>query len=368
MSADLVFSNIVARPMRSLATSLAVGLQVALLLLIVGLADGMIRENSKRMAGVGADIALQPPNSSLLLAASTAAMSVKIVDLVSTIEGVAAVTPIFLQFNTTGGVGLIWGVDLKSFNQVSQGFIYLNGSGFQGGDDVIIDNIYASSGQLRVDDRITLMNHTFRVSGIVENGKGSRIFIPIKTMQNLVGSPRKSTLMLIKCHSQDDIPRVLDKLSKQLKSYPAFDMTQFVSQITLANKEFGPLKYFTRTVVLVAALIGFFIIFLSMYTAISERTREIGILKSLGATRGYVSFIFLKEALVLTGFGFLSGLGLTLGAKLAFKAIFPSIQHYLFPEWVLATGIVALLSASLGALYPAFWAASQDPIETLTYE
>lgn len=354
--------------MRSLATSLAVGLQVALLLLIVGLADGMIRENSKRMAGVGADIALQPPHSSLLLAASTAAMSVKIVDLVSTIEGVAAVTPIFLQFNTSGGVGLVWGIDLKSFNQVSQGFIYLDGSGFQGEDDVIIDNIYARGKHLRVDDRITLMNHTFRVSGIVENGKGSRIFIPIETMQNLVGSPRKSTLMLIKCHSLGDIPKVLGKLSKRLKSYPAFDMSHFVSQITIANRDFGPLKYFTRTVVLVAALIGFFIIFLSMYTAISERTREIGILKSLGATRGYVSFVFLKETLVLTGFGFLGGLGLTLGAKLAFKTIFPSIQHYLFPEWVLATGIVALLSASLGALYPAFWAASQDPIETLTYE
>ena len=110
MSADLVFSNIVARPMRSLATSLAVGLQVALLLLIVGLADGMIRENSKRMAGVGADIALQPPHSSLLLAASTAAMSVKIVDLVSTIEGVAAVTPICDSFGAPIDGSLPFGI------------------------------------------------------------------------------------------------------------------------------------------------------------------------------------------------------------------------------------------------------------------
>ena len=368
MSSGLVFSNLFARPLRSVTTALAIGLEVALILLIVGLSHGMIQETSKRMAGVGADIALQPPNSSVLLAASTAAMSVKIGKFIQNIESVNAVTPIFLQFNTTGGMGLIWGIDLESFNQISQGFIFLSGSGFKKADDVIIDDIYASANNLKMEDKVTLMNHSFRVCGIVENGKGSRIFIPITTMQTLVGSPGKATLMLIKCSSNDKIPNVITNLGKSLKSYPTFEMNEFITQMTDANMDFGPLKYFTRTVISVATLIGFIIIFLSMYTTVTERTHEIGILRSLGANQVYVSFVFLKEAIVLGGIGFLAGVGLTFTGRLIFGFLSPTLHHDLSLGWIVGTGSLALLSASLGALYPSFRAGRQDPLEALAYE
>ena len=367
MGSGLVFSNIFARPLRSITTALAIGLEVALILLIVGLSQGMIEETSKRMEGVGADIALQPPNSSVLLAASTAAMSVKISQLIQNIEGVDAVTPIFLQFNTTGGMGLIWGIDLKSFNQVIRGFIFLSGSNFKKPDDVIIDDIYARANNLKVGDQLNLMNHSFQICGIVENGKGSRVFIPIAKMQELVGSHDKATLMLIKCIANDKIPSVIDKLGKSLKSYPIFDMNEFIAQMTDANKDFGPLKYFTNTVISVATLIGFFIIFLSMYTTVTERIHEIGILRSLGANQLYVSFVFLKEALALGAIGFLLGVGLTFTGRLLFSAISPTLYHDLSVGWIVGTGCLALLSASLGALDPAFRAGCQDPLEALAY-
>ena len=368
MSIQLVISNVVSRPMRSLATSLAVGVEVSLILLLVGLSNGMIRENSKRITGLGADIVLQPPNSSLVLAASTGAMSVKIADLVSEIEEVKAVAPVYLQFNTSGGLGLIWGIDQESFNRITQGFIYIEGKGLESPNEVIIDDIYAQGKDLRLGDDVKLMNHSFRVAGIVEHGKGSRVFIPIRTMQELVGTPGQATMMLIKCHQTSDISKVKVELERLLKSYPAFDMSSFAAQIEAANRDFGPLKYFTRTVVFIATLIGFFIIFLSMYTAITERTHEIGILKSLGAPQGYISFLFLKEALVLGGLGFLLGLGLTFGGRFLFLLLIPTLQHQLPQEWILYTGLLALFSASLGALYPALRAARQDPIEAMAYD
>jgi len=368
VSSQLILSNVVSRPMRSLATALAVGVEVALILLLVGLSTGMIRENSKRMSGVGADIVLQPPNSSLVLAASTGAMSVKIADLVSGIEGVKAVAPVYLQLNTSGGLGLVWGIDQESFNGITQGFVYREGRGFQGPDDVIVDDIYADARELRLGEEITLMNRSFRIAGIVEHGKGSRLFIPLGTMQRLVGTPGQATMMMIKCHDKSDIPGVKAELEGRLKSYPIFDMSSFAAHLEEANRDFGPIKFFTRTVVFIATLIGFFIIFLSMYTAITERTHEIGILKSLGAPQGYISLLFLKEALVLGGLGFVLGLGLTFGGRFFFQLLMPTLQHQLPPEWLLYTGILALFSASLGALYPALRAARQDPIEALAYE
>ncbi len=363
-----MLSNVVSRPMRSLATALAVGVEVALILMLISLSSGMIGENSKRMAGVGADIVLQPPNSSLVLAASTGAMSVKIADLVSGIEKVKAVAPVYLQLNTSGGMGLIWGIDLESFERITQGFIFLEGNGFQGPDDVIIDDIYAHGRELLLGDEVKLMNHSFRVAGIVEHGKGSRVFIPIGTMQDLVGTPGQATMMLIKCHQPSDIPEVKAELERRLKSYPVFDMSSFAAHMETANRDFGPLKFFTNTVVFIATLIGFFIIFLSMYTATTERTHEIGILKSLGAPQGYIALLFLKEALALGGLGFLLGLGLTFGGRFFFQLLMPTLQHQLPPEWLLYTGMLALFSASLGALYPAMRAARQDPIEALAYE
>lgn len=368
MSSQLVLSNVVSRPMRSLATALAVGVEVSLILLLVGLATGMVRESSKRISGVGADIVLQPPNSSLVLAASTGAMSVKIAGLVSGIEGVSAVAPVYLQLNSSGGLGLIWGIDPESFNRISQGFIFLQGNDFQGPNDVIVDDIYAGGRELRLGDELKLMNHSFRVSGIVEHGKGSRVFIPIGTMQKLVGTPGQATMMLIKCHDKSYIPGVKTELEGKLKSYPVFDMSSFADHIEAANQDFGPYRFFRNTVVFIATLIGFFIIFLSMYTATTERTHEIGILRSLGAAQGYISLLFLKEALVLGGLGFLMGLGLTFGGRFLFRLLMPTLQHQLPPEWLLYTGMLALVSASLGALYPALRAARQDPIEALAYE
>ncbi len=368
MSAQLVMSNVRSRPMRSLATALAVGVEVALILLLVSLSSGMLRENSKRISGVGADIVLQPPNSSLVLAASTGAMSVKIADLVSRIEKVKAVAPVYLQLNTSGGLGLVWGIDLESFDRITQGFIYLEGRGFQGPNDVIIDDVYAEGRELRLGDEVKLMNHAFRVAGIVEHGKGSRVFIPIGTMQELVGTPRQATLMLITCHQPSDIPQVTAELERRLKSYPVFDMSSFAAHVEEANRDFGPIKFFTNTVVFIATLIGFFIIFLSMYTATTERTHEIGILKSLGANQGYISLLFLKEALVLGGLGFVLGLGLTFGGRLFFQWLMPTLHHQLPLQWLLFTGFLALFSAGLGAFYPALRAARQDPIEALAYE
>ena len=107
MSQSLVIANLLARPMRTVATVLAVGMEVVLILLVVGLTRGMVNENAKRLEGIGADIVLQPPGSSFMLASSTAAMSEKLAELLARIQGVSAVSPVMVQLNTQGGIGLI---------------------------------------------------------------------------------------------------------------------------------------------------------------------------------------------------------------------------------------------------------------------
>jgi putative ABC transport system permease protein len=354
--------------MRALATILAIGLEVALILLVVGLTRGLIADSAKRMEGIGADIILRAPASSYITLSTPAAMSMKIAELVSTVPGVHAVAPVVTQFNTQNGLEYIYGIDLNSFNQVSGGFIFLTGTGFQKPTDVIVDDIYANSRKLKVGDSVTFLNNSFRISGIVEHGKGSRVFLPIQTMQELMGATGKTSMLLIKCYSKDDIESVIAQLKKRLPGYSILPMEVFVSQMSSAVRNASALRYFISFVTFTAALVGFFVIFLAMYTTITERTREIGILKSLGASKSYVLGVFMREAWILCLLGFLWGIALSYGGALLVKRIFPSLQITFGLDWTLKAAIIALVSSSLGAFYPALRAAGQDPIDALAYD
>jgi putative ABC transport system permease protein len=361
----LIFSSIRHRPMRTMATMLAIAMEVVLIILVVGMTRGMIKDSAKRIEGIGADIVFQPPGSSYLLASSTAAMVEKIAGVVKETEGVDSVAPVMVQFNTQGGIGLIYGINMESFNQVTNGFTFLSGKAFTTPDEVIIDDIQAKSKKLRVGDKVNFLNHSFRVSGIFEHGKGSRIFLPLQKVQELTGTPGKVSLMFIKCKKKEEISTVSMRLRERFKGYTVSPLGEFVSQVYAATNNVIALRYFLNVVIFVCTSVGFFAIFLAMYTAITERRREIGILKSLGASRAYVLAVFLKEALVLSVVGLGLGIGLSFWGKAVLLKILPSFQIEIGVDWVVKASIIAVLSACLGAIYPALSAASQDPIDAI---
>ncbi len=369
MNLNFVWSNLLSRPMRSLATTLAIALEVTLILMVIGLTQGMIRETTSRMKGIGADIVMQPPNSSVLMASSSAVLPVdKFVDLLRGIEGVATVSPVLVFWNTEKGSELIFGIDAESFNQISNGFIFLEGKGLEGEYDVLIDDIKASSKKLKVGDPFPFLNHTFRVCGIVEHGKGSRTFVPLKTLQNLVGSPGRATLMFLKCLSEGQINPTVARLQQRLPGYQIRPMGEFVSQMSEAYSSDVALRYFLSIVKFIAIVVGLFAIFLAMYTAITERTREIGILKSLGASRTYILAVFMEEAFLLCLLGFIFGIVLSYFGVWAIGQWSKNLPILLTREWIIKAGLITLASASVGAFYPAIRAANRDPIDALAFE
>ncbi len=118
-----------------------------------------------------------------------------------------------------------------------------------------------------------------------------------------------------------------------------------------------------------AVTIGFLVIFLSMYTTITERTREIGILKSLGAGKGYIIDLILREAIVICIIGTLAGFGATAVGRKALTSVFPTLSvEYPGIEWAVWAALLALVGSIIGAFYPALRAASLDPVDALSYE
>ena len=101
-------------------------------------------------------------------------------------------------------------------------------------------------------------------------------------------------------------------------------------------------------VISIAVIVGFIAIFQSMYTAIMERTREIGILKSLGASKLYIVDAVLRETALLAFVGALLGIGLTFVIKAAMNANYPTLPFPIEPMWILATALLAFAGALLG--------------------
>ena len=191
MMGELIARNLLHRPLRTMISVLAVGVEVALVVLIVGLTSGLLTETAKRIEGIGADIVLQPPAASIFLNFSGSPMPIKIGAKLSGLKYVQAVAPALLQFSSTGGVDTICGIEPESFRAVSGGFVFFDGHDMEGPDDLLVDDWAAKSKHIKVGDTYNLLNHDWHVVGIVEHGKGARLFVPLATLQDLVARTTK---------------------------------------------------------------------------------------------------------------------------------------------------------------------------------
>ena len=210
----MIVANLVHRPIRSLISIVAIALEVTLILLIVGLSVGTLTDARDRQAGIGADVIVQPPNSSFIQGLSSAPVPIKVGDIIRRLPHVAQVSPVITMVSTAGTVEVIYGIDLKSFEALGSPFRYIEGGPFQTAQDVLVDDYFARSQHANVGDSITILNHQFRIAGIVEHGKGARKFLPITALQDINGSQGKASVFYVKL----DDPANADAVVKEVRS------------------------------------------------------------------------------------------------------------------------------------------------------
>ena len=366
MYKKIIVAGLAARPVRTTVSILAVALEVILILVVVGLTAGISNETAKRTEGVGADILFQPPNSSLLLALSNSTMPIALSGKMLEIEGVQAVAPVQTQVNASSGLEVIYGIDIDKFNEVSGGFILHKGRPFSAPDEVIVDDIYAHARNVDVGDPVKLLNHTFKIAGIVEHGKGARLFIPLKTAEGMTGAVNRVSLFYVKLKDPSQVNAVIEQMKKVFPTYGAIPLKEY-AKLMMSNS-MPALDAFIETVVFVAVCIGVLVIFLSMYTTITERTREIGILRSLGASKQFIVRLIFQESAVVCLIGVVIGIGASFLIGRLVTVVFPTLTVLITDGWIARASAFALLSGIIGSLYPSLKAATQDPVEALAYE
>jgi putative ABC transport system permease protein len=364
----MIIANLVHRPIRSLISVIAIAVEVTLILVIVGLSMGMMNDAKQRQKGIGADVIVQPPGSSFLAGITGAPVSIKVADVIAKLPHVTVVSPVIWQLNTTGNVEVIYGIDLKSFEALAGSFHYLAGGPFTGPDTVIVDDWFAEGNKVGVGSKLTMFNHEVTVCAVVEHGRGARRFLPIKTLQDWIGAQGKASVFYVKLDDPNNANLVVQEIKSVpgMQQYSVRSMAEYLSMMTPENLPgFRP---FLKVVIGVAMVIGFIVIFQAMYAAVMERTREIGILKSMGASKFYIVNTVLRETFLLAVVGTTLGIGISFGVSRAIAARIATLRPVIEGNWIGYAAMIAIVGALIGALYPAFKAAQKDPIDALAYE
>ncbi len=364
----LIVGNLLYRPVRTVITVFAVALEVVMILSIVGVLLGQLSSSRDRTSGIGADMTVRPPNASFFSGVGGAPVPARIAEVLSKLPHVAVAAPVITDLSTAGSIETIWGIDYASYDALKP-FVFLDGGPFREPNDAIVDDYFARSDKgHRVGETITIKGAPFRICGIVRHGKGGRKFVPIRTLGTMLGSPTNASLFYLRSDdaaNQDLIKREIHA-SPGLGGYEVQTLDEWLSQMT--PEHLPGLTPALDTVIGIATIVGFLVVFQSMYTAVTERTREIGILKSLGASRGYIVRSILRETALLTIAGIVLGVGLTVLAKYGIAYRFPTIPFIVSWQWRVRGLSIAFFGAMLGALYPALKAAGKDPIDALAYE
>ena len=360
----LVVENLKHRPVRTLLSVIAISIQVTLVLALVGLSRGMLNDQARRAKGVGADILVRPPSGAIIISGGQMLAEIipKVIDKIPHVQ----VSSGILTYGTDL-FNYVTGVDLATFDKMSGGFQFVEGGAFKGPDDVMVDQYYADQHKVRVGDTISIINRPWHVSGIYVPGMLARLVVPLATLQDLTANTGKVTMVYVKVDRSSNIDPTITALSDRLKAYKIYSMEDYVTLFSPAN--IPMLTQFIGVVITLGVLVGFLVVFLSMYTAVLERTREIGVLKALGASPGLILNILLRETALLAIAGSILGIALAYGTRALIARLMPGtlIQAIVYDWWAIATAL-ALVGALLGAVYPGLKAARQDAIEALAYE
>ncbi len=396
----LPVANLLHHKLRTALCATAVGIGVGMMVVQLSLSHGTLNEVAQRMESVDAELIVLPKHANVIFQGG-AIFPNTYVELIesSALDGqpvVAKAIPVFLDTIRLGGQQQrLFGIDPEDMRQflgsrkMVAGQLFPGGAAFKEklaalrgdarrydpeqvaaadlaeGCELVIDSRLARVGGYEVGDESDIFGHRFRIVGIVEAGVAGRVFAPIQTVRHILnGGVPWSSMFFVKLRDPPQAERVADMLARTLNANVELK-TQYGS---LLRESFAQVYTYINLASGVALAVCFLFIMLTMYTLILERTREIGILKSLGATKRYVMGVVLCESMLVCAAGTLMGILLAYGARAVIEEAMPLQTVDIETRWLVLALVVGLVGGALSALYPGYRAARLDPATALSYE
>ncbi len=363
---ELVLANLKVRPFRTLISIVGVALGVVLVVLFTGLARGMSADMARRSSNWKAEIvftrpgAMEPTSTNAAVSTAYAARLLEIPGVQSTVPVIRYITP-----NSKGRWGLLFleGVEWAPFAAMNDMRI-VDGRAPTANDEVILDERQMKQDERKIGDTIELFgDHQYKIVGVFAPPSGSRIKMSLAAMQIALETD-KCTYILVKIKDGETPDAVAARINEAL---PGNKINLTRDLVIDAQERIPALNTFLKVLVGLGAFVSTIFVLLSMYTTITERRKEIGILKSLGASKGFIISAIEGEAFMIGVFGVIFGFAVSFAASFGIEKIF-ELQFEFSRGWMLSAVLIAVGGSLFGALYPAWRASAIDPVEVMVNE
>lgn len=363
---ELVLANLKNRPFRTLISIVGVALGVILIILFTGLARGVSNDMAKRASNWKAEIVFTRPGA-MDLTSSNLSVSTAYAPRLAQIEGVQSTVPVgrYITSNTKGRWGFeqLDGIDWQPFAEMN-GLQLVAGRAPQAMDEVILDERKIQDDKLNLGDAISVLGKEYKIVGIFSPPSGARIKMSLAAMQEALQAPDKCTFVLVKLKDGADVDAVAAEINRLLPG----NKVNLTRDLVIDQQERIPaLATFLRVLVGLGAFVSTIFVLLSMYTTITERRKEIGILKSLGASKSFIVRVIEGEAFLIGVLGVLLGFIISFAAAFVISRFF-DLQFEFSRGWILTAILIAVGGSLFGALYPAWKASAIDPVEVMANE
>jgi putative ABC transport system permease protein len=363
----MIFKNLLGRKTRSLLTIVGIAIGIAAMVALGAIADGLEEGYTAMLTGSQGDLIVTQADAADI---SAAAVDEKVGEQLEALPEVTDVTGMLQSIVTAEGARyfMIFGYDPQGF--AIEHFKIVEGKGLSDSKQVIIGKIAAENFKKGVGDSLKLFGSAFRIVGIYETGDGLEEgggVVSLSDAQVLLSKPHQVALYTLRLKPGADVEELRRKIERRIP-----DVTTSQSgQVANTQQTIQMVRGFAWGIAFIAILIGAVGMMNTVLMSVFERTREIGVLRSLGWRKGRVLSLIIGESLALSLIGGLTGTALGVAAVRALgssPATGGLLQGRFSPGLFIQALAVALVLGALGGFYPAWRASQLTPLEALRYE
>lgn len=377
--------------LRSWLTILGIVIGVASVIAIVGIGNGLTEEMNSQMGDLASDIitvtpgyskaTFGPPRGGGESTSSTDILNNKDIQALKGISGIDVISPkisdtVDIYYLGDEGSVSLTGVDQKVYKDITTSDI-LEGRMLDSADSNVIligeklSTEYFEDEILDVGKSLTVEGKSFRIVGIIEDG-GRNIIMPINSAYDILDDKEKFEYdsIEVKIENADDLEIVEAEITKELmrKRHVDSETQDFTVSTNEAFNEMrsemmSTLTTFLTAIASVSLLVGAVGIANTMFTSVLEKTKEIGIMKAIGARNNDILIIFVLNAGLI---GLVGGIiGLVLGYLISYALTLLGMPTSIDLVTVFGTITISIGIGMISGIIPAFQASKLSPVDAL---